>query len=37
MEKLLNPNNYAVPGIYFYDNDVIQIAKNLKSRHQGRI
>ena len=29
-EKPKHPkSNYAVPGIYFYDNSVIQIAKNL--------
>ena len=32
-EKPKKPkSNFVVPGIYFYDNDVVQIAKNLKSK-----
>ena len=37
-EKPLEPkSNYAVPGIYFYDNDVVDIARNIPPSVRGEL
>ncbi|WP_282142858.1 glucose-1-phosphate thymidylyltransferase RfbA [Cellulophaga baltica] len=37
-EKPQDPkSNYAIPGIYFYDNEVIEIAKNIRPSKRGEL
>lgn len=37
-EKPAQPkSNYAVPGIYFYDNSIIEVAANIRPSHRGEL
>ncbi|MCT4545229.1 MAG: glucose-1-phosphate thymidylyltransferase RfbA [Vallitalea sp.] len=37
-EKPINPkSNYAIPGLYFYDNNVIEIVKNIAPSNRGEL
>jgi glucose-1-phosphate thymidylyltransferase len=37
-EKPVNPrSNFAIPGLYFFDNHVVDVAKNVRPSHRGEL
>lgn len=36
-KPVFTKSNYAIPGLYIHDNDVIEIAKSVKSSARGEV